>query len=123
MNFYRRAKRKMRKSVTALRADDRPLHIKAWSLASILVGIGVVAAICWFAAAILLFVFPAKWTFIVGLVKIIRFLGKWVTIIAGCGAFICYVAGPLIALFRGKNGNIFAKERRDKNGYLIIDRK
>ena len=110
-----------------LREDDRPLNVKAWDLATILVGIAVVALVCWLAGAILLFVFPAKWTFIVGLVKIVKTLGKWVFWITSIGALVCYIAGWLIAIFNGRkiSGDRTYDDHTtiDSNGFIRVNRR
>jgi len=74
-------------------SDARKTHERLWSNTALFAGVGFVAFIIWIATLLLKLLFPAKWTFIQGLLGIIGFVGKWVFFIAAGLIILLYVIG------------------------------
>ncbi len=73
--------------------DIRKTHERMWSKSTFFAGVGFIAFIVWIAALLLKLLFPAKWTFIHGLLGIFEFLGKWVFFIAAGLLVLPFVVG------------------------------
>ena len=97
--------------------DTRFPYEKVWDFASKLIYIAIIAGICWFASFILLLVFPAKWTSIVGLLKIVKPLSKWAFWITSIGALLCYGAGWIVPFFTKDQGDTY-HELHDDNPHI-----
>ncbi len=97
--------------------DTRFPYEKVWDFASRLIYVAIIAGICWLVSAVLLLVFPAKWTFIVGLLTVVKFLGKWIFWITAIGALLCYIAGWIMPLFTRDQGDAY-HELHDDNPHV-----
>jgi len=93
--------------------DTRFPYEKVWDFAAKLIYIAIIAGICWLASAVLLLVFPAKWTLIVGLLNVIKFLGKWIFWITAIGALLCYIAGWIVPFFTRDQGDTYHELHND----------
>ncbi len=96
-----------RAGLKKVNVEHRYPYEKVWDFATICIIVAIVAGFCWFAGAISQFVFPEKWTSIVGPITFIKTVGKWVFWISTGLALLCYIAGWIVPFFTKDQGDTY----------------